>query len=1195
MSPNLLQRELEGVGRTILWWRARLQGLYWAAVVIAFVLLLGISDLAFGYGRVGRFVGFGVIVCLILAAMRRIKSEMSRKQTVESVASEVERAFPSLDNHLINYVQFASGSRKDVFVDAYVRRGVPEWGSVRVGAMMDRRAQLKAYVALLGAIIAIMTPFLFFSQQAWTTALMRVVNPFSDISPASLTRVLSVKPGNVTVLQGSVLTVKCEVRGKNGHKVWLDIQPDDNKERTYVVGELAGMNSEEFQHSISKVNTPLKYRFRAGDAPRSGWYRVETRPPLAFSKIRMSITPPAYTGLAPKTSDGLAEPVDAPQGSEVNVHVECNMVLKSATMAVNSNDPEELPEVGDKRARAGMVKTDGSATIKLAAINGFDEKTETAVDFRMIPDRPPVIQVTAPKGRTILNPGAVPTIDFAVSDDYGLTAVSVERLAAGAGKKGTSGEAVGKWDAGGRKEFVSRWEGGAEMVPKPGEPLMFLVVAVDNCKFKAHRNVSEIVVFDAAGVQTGSQKEKDSSVQDRETLSSITEMQRQNLQNTGALKASLGASTRGQWGQVTDKQRSIRELAAKLLASPVRIFGNRTQSIRRIYANEMVEAVKQLARASETDGKEREQFATRSIELEDKILRELTAADVTADKSQFQKKLSGLLALLQALVKGETKVLADTKQAIAQKAPVGKAVVDKQDSLASDLSEFVTQCRNEAPALKQQDAALSAHVAKAADECEKRKIRADMLVAAEKLEAADPQSAVPREESALKNLVELQQLLNEWQVAAAKEEIEEEIEALKQAKSKIEKLTDLEKKILEEMRQIKAAENKDNKNVDKLEDELEEVHKQMKEAMLQVARDLHIFPNLSVANDLAEDVYSAFEECAFNKDSQSEDAKVGETALLKNDGMLEAMKNAKGRMEEMEMWLSSDADTVKRTTESFDAEELPIMALGALSTEIKDIVGDLQKAQEKVAKEADDAATNHAVPDMTPSSEIAEGEIASFAAQGKSGNQEPDHKEQSGRSIVGRQGQAVGETAAGSGTIGEGDKNIEKRQTTEPQQSGQIQADGEADENATGGGKQASGSADEFGMAGQGKRMDSTAPGSLQALQAMMATRAEVLAIKASALNLRTESLSEAAHHMRQASDAIAKGMPISQVKEFQKRAVAKLKNAATELDGGAIQSVGASTLVTDMDDLVEGQPEEAPPSYRGLVADYFKSLHDSL
>jgi len=440
-------------------------------------------------------------------------------------------------------------------------------------------------------------------------------------------------------------------------------------------------------------------------------------------------------------------------------------------------------------------------------------------------------------------------------------------------------------------------------------------------------------------------------------------------------------------------------------------------------------------------------------------------------------------------------------------------------------------------------------------------------------------------------------MLNRAATASAGERLAEMREALKDASDRMQKIRELETKLLDAMKLTEIQKDRSDQEEDLLENEIAEMKAKLKEALLQIPRDLQIYPELSVANELIEDVYQVFEEV---HQAEGSEAMTGDSAqeigVLKPDELIEGMKKAEGRMDDMEMWLGDKPDAVKWNAEAFDKEEQPMMALGALPAAAEDLIGDLLKESESLNQETDDSAVNLSVPDFAPGWEVAEGPMASYGAQGKSGNQRPDHKEQSGRSIVGREGQAIGETAAGSGTIGEGDKNIENRITPEPLQSGQVQADGEAHENATGGGKQASGNADEKGMAGAGsnRRMDAAAPGSVEGLESLLA-KTQAAHVKASLMNLRTDSLSEAAHHMRQASDAISHGLPILEVREYQRRAVASLKRAKTELDSGVVTSIDEGPApAAPIEDATDEGNDEAPPTYRDLVAEYFKSLSES-
>ena len=224
--------------------------------------------------------------------------------------------------------------------------------------------------------------------------------------------------------------------------------------------------------------------------------------------------------------------------------------------------------------------------------------------------------------------------------------------------------------------------------------------------------------------------------------------------------------------------------------------------------------------------------------------------------------------------------------------------------------------------------------------------------------------------------------------------------------------------------------------------------------------------------------------------------------------------------------------------------------------------------------------------------EIADGEYVNYAAKGKSGNQAPEHREEDGRSLVGRQGMSDGETAAGSGKVNDGDANIQKRRTQDSAQSGQVQEDGHAKAVATGGGKLA-GYGEERGMSGPGPRRDAnTTEGSLLGLQALLRRNAEALYGKASMMHIRTGSLDEAVENMRHAEDALAQGFPIRQVAEFQHRAIGALKRAQTSIDGaGYEEAVAAEGASAVPDEQVATALDEAPPQYRELVSEYFKSL----
>ena len=1098
MTPDRLRNELRQTGQVIAMWRAQLATVTWVVVIIGCLCVFGLSDVLLQFERTGRLSSWVILMGLAIVGVRSVLKTTSRRQTVEGVAAVVEHSFPELDNHLINYLQFAANSEGDAFKQAYVRRGVPEWRKLNIGSMKNRRRHRHRHVILAAAATLLLLPCAV-TGRPWTVALWRIVNPFSNCPPVTLTKIISVNPGSTSVLQGNPLVVACKVEGYKGHGVRLDVDPADNERTTYKLGRVTGTGVEDFSYRLQKIATSLKYRFRAGDAPPSQWFEVETRPRLAFTAAELIVTPPSDTRLRPRTFDGLAGEVEVPQNSRVTIALDCNIPATAVSIAA-ADEPVSLTGGNDGHTWRGEIDVGKAPLLRILASGEFDDKAETSIILKHLPGREPVITVLEPKEQPLLKP------------------------------------------------------------------------------------------------EIAAKKEKSLQARAYATLDRLIETQRTNLARTRRLVDILDETEPDQWRETAARQKQIRQLARQLLKNPLKPLGGLTPAVQKLYMQEMLEVINELGRIPDLAGVIRTRAAAKGVALEQTILRRLTFAGVTAVKTERQRKISGLLATLEGIIKGESRVTADTAKLISRDSEVDQLLVDNQDDLAIDLADFISTCRDNAPSLQSNDRSFAELILKAAGQCETLKVRRDMLSAAEELEANAPRNALPLEQSALAKLEGIRKLFDKWQVTEAEVQLEQVVEALHDAGEKIGRMKKLQTKLIDAMAQVRPNANKDTAEAGLMKEELEEVQQNTREALLQVANDLHIFPELAVANELVEDIVTMFEEVnqvTGSEDLTEEDVK--EIAYLKPEFLIEEMAKAEGRMDEMEMWLGEKPDTDSHVTESFDTEEMPEMALGALPDTLEDLIGDLLEEAEEMAGEADDSATNQNVPDMPPGWEVGEGPTASFGAQGKSGNQRPDHKEQSGRSLVGRQGMSNGETAAGSGTISQGDENIEKRMTDDPTQSGQVQADGEADEVATGGGKLGTGSADEVGMAGKGSagRMDSTAQGSIKGLESLMA-KTQALHIKASLLNLRTESLAVAAHHMRQIDDAIARGVPIHAIREHQRRTIAALKKAETELSG-AMAGRLSDTAGVVLDDAVAGATDEAPAEYHELVAEYFKSLSEIL
>ncbi|MEI6072299.1 MAG: hypothetical protein WCS31_10940 [Verrucomicrobiae bacterium] len=1194
MPPSYLAK-LDQIGRRLIRWKAEVKLTFGLSVIAGWIWVLGLVDLWLRLGRTDRMVTWSILLALVVATLWLVRGALRLRFTPEAVAATVEKAFPQLDNHLINVLQFARSPDGDPFKAAYVRAGAPEWQSLDFRKMRDEKAHRRSRILLAVAAVLLVLPALFFGR-AWTVAVWRTVNPFSNLESPCLTKILEVQPGNSTALQGKPLALGCTVKGFDGHEVKVEIEPAGAKKSLYSLGRIKGTDRQEFSYPIEKITAGLRYRFLAGDAPNSAWFTIATRPPPAFTSLAMAVAPPAYTKLPPRMVNPREGRLSVPAGSELRVRVTANTPLTKLLLRGAGSEASGLAQVENNPAIwQGRVKITSGTSLVFKGEDTFGSTVEEEVPFQIEPDKPPGIEILSPNGIAMLPPGERPQIEFRVSDDFGLSEVAVEEVTPEASRE-DKGTGLERFPADGAKEFRRVWASATSPTRRSGD-IAYRIVARDNRPDQPNESLSANVIF---RIPTQAEFDKLQNELEKAALGGLQKMidlQKRNLSDTVTLRDFLKDSTAAQWTEATERQKQIRAYMRDLLANPLKPLGGLTAGAQKLYAGEMVLAIDALQSLPDADAARKGTLVAEAVDLESKILKLLSFAMSAVGESKIDRSVSGLGALLEALLRDQADALKQTRAFADSKAKVGRTLVDAQDRLGGDLAAFLASCKSEAVQAAQNDKALAGSLTKMAERADELKIRADMVIAAERLDQNQAPEAVPLEERASAGLKSLQAMLDQVKLQQEAERHDIMVDAVKQAKEKLHKIEILNQKMQDAMEQVRGQKDKDNKTLDEMTEDFAEIKKNLVEAMLQVPTDLHIFTDLNVANDLVEDVFAVFQEIEQVADTKTKtpdkEVQVGEVAIAKDDVMLGKMGEAQKRIDAMEMWLRDKADDVKVTTESFDKAEMPKsgVALAELAAAAQDLVGDLLKEAKEMGDKADDGATNHAQPDFESGWEVMEGDISSFGAQGKSGNMRPGHKEQDGRSNVGRQGMSTGETASGSGTIGKGDDKIEARRTEDPVQSGKIDLAGEADTKATGGGKLGSGKADGVGMSGGSKRVDSTEAGSSDGMAALMARKADALFAKASTKNVRVDSFKDAAHQLQQSAEAIANG-DIGQMREFRKQAVTSLTRAQAELSAGPTRAMETKGSTGALNNVIQSGPDQAPQKYRGKVAEYYKELN---
>ncbi|MBP5320030.1 MAG: hypothetical protein J6334_03500 [Kiritimatiellae bacterium] len=1137
---------------------------------------------------IGRLVLCAVLAVGVIGGLVWVVRLLGRRRSPAAVAALLEKHFPQLDNRLINCVLFGREKEQTAWLRTYLKEGVPGFAGLPLAEMKNRTHRKYGAIAAGVALLLLLVPA-FILGDAWTIALRRVANPFCRLSPPTFAKVLAVMPENKTIVQGDGIDLKIKVSGRAGQFVDVDLYPADDKRTTMRIGQIQSTGAEElFTYRVAKVATALDYRFTVGDAYPTDKYKISTVPPLALASMQMVVTPPAYTGLRPQTFQALTNAISLPVNAKVAFQVACNRPVESARLVFEEG---ELPLTasGDRVQWTGEKAIDRGTFFNVAAKDQYGLELHIPVRYQLIEDRAPAIRLLAPTGKAVLPANAAPAIRFEVSDEYGLGTVRLERVNKGA-KATAEGELLMEWKPDGKKTLSEKWNGSLEDV---SQAHALRLVAYDNAEGTPHKTVGQQIVFEMASLSSQVTSETKERGAVRKSIGELVARQRTLLKTTTKLEGQLPTFDQQLWQEACDQQGEIKKYAQQLQKTKDGVIGTARVALGKALEGPLPDAVMRLTRMTTGQAEARGDNAKGAIEAQNKVLRLLAQAGDNMAKGEVSQAAAGVLAMLDGIRKGQTANLNATKKAAEAKAEtLSEAVVERQDNLAQDVQAMIGYCRSEAKA-DREDEEFGKLMAKIADQTEALKVHPDMVDIAEVMDSENYPRSVGTQQGVTNNLTTLIAMLNEWREAETKEKTEDMLGTIQDARSALKKMEDLQTKIVDALRGTGSQGDKTEKLDEDLLEEIVELKKNMAQAMLKVATDLQALPELDAVNELVTDTFQTYEEMA-QKEGSGTNA-VTEVGLQKEDWILEALAKTGEKADEMEMWLKAESDNLKRNMETFDKEEMaaPIGQV-TMPEELQDIIGDLLESEEEQQKNADDSVTNQGDANVDAGWDISEGEFVDYNASGKSGNDRPDHKDQDGRSQVGRQGMSDGEVMARSGRINEGDNNLDKRRTQDSNQSGDVEEEGHSDAVATGGGKNSGYSQDRGMEGGEGasRRDTKVSATDKESTRSQLTRNAEAAYAQAQLNNLKTYDLKKYIAFSRKIEMLEKQNASPAMIEELHKKAIKALTSTYASLENGISSAdMGAASETESDEEGVAASPDEAPAEYREMVSDYFKAI----
>jgi hypothetical protein len=431
--PHPLEQKIIALRRRA-WRMAAVHGLSLAAAIVLGVMAaLGLVDYLF------RFQDRGLRIIASLAAIGTcgwtfyrciLRLFLTHIEDVE-LALRLERRFPSLGDRLASAIEFLHASKDDPAAgstslrEAVIAQTVAETKRLDFSAILDRRPVIRAATILVAAClsIGILTAI---DPLAVQIAVTRLFKPLGGAVWPRLNH-LTLRTPVDRVARGGDFQI--EVVDALGARLPSDVRIHYRFTGAdgVAVEETESMRPVDGTTIARRENVlrPFSYRVEGGDDPSMPWHDVEVVEPPAVASLSIRLTPPAYTGWPPSTSE---RHIRALTGTTVQIAGRVTKPLRSVTLCINGGTriTGKLTADGHDFAVEFPVEKSGAYWFELTDREGLVGGTDDRWEIHALPDAPPTATIEQPAANLFVTSAAIVPLRVAAKDDLGIARIAIE-------------------------------------------------------------------------------------------------------------------------------------------------------------------------------------------------------------------------------------------------------------------------------------------------------------------------------------------------------------------------------------------------------------------------------------------------------------------------------------------------------------------------------------------------------------------------------------------------------------------------------------------------------------------------------------------------------------------------------------------------------------------------------------------------
>lgn len=438
--------------------------------------------LATWVARVTIVIAIGLFGWLIvwplvrLPRLNQLAAEIERRQDLKEL---VRAGFEfSRDDR-------ASQRYSPELVREVVRQAVQKLSGLQVRSIFLDRRHLKLLPFAAAGLLVLLAVALI-NPDIVTQAGRRVMTP-REMAVAPHVPNLLARPGNVTVLAGTDVTVSGLDIGRSGQPINISFNLSGNfwktEPATLVHGATAGPDAfDHHDYTFKDIRNTTAYYFEAS-GHKSEKYTITVVHEPILTDVRVTLTPPSYTGEAPSTLTENAGNVQALEGTKVRVEARSNNPLRSAFVQFDvsgtSGAKQPVKHTGRDIAFDFAALADGHYKVLLEDSLGFSTRSPLAYSIEVFQDHAPSVDVLEPGKDTDMPRTQEIDLGFVAADDYGVARASLHYRKNGEGDFIAKGVPLGEQKT--RKEVAVayHWSLAGESF-FPGNTIEYYIEVADN-------------------------------------------------------------------------------------------------------------------------------------------------------------------------------------------------------------------------------------------------------------------------------------------------------------------------------------------------------------------------------------------------------------------------------------------------------------------------------------------------------------------------------------------------------------------------------------------------------------------------------------------------------------------------------------------------------------------------------------------